>query len=239
MRRLAVIVACCGVFQLLTPAPAQAWYEWIDQLSGPGPFNGIDLQYRVACAQASNVAPAPAGTMPTNKPEEIRALNTFRGAAKAGAAIAGAGCLFEPQKSPVAWLNMKVARLWSKDNHLTYGKTATADRTVNLWEFEPSFAVFVDEARFMQLAVGMGWMRFSGDAFDSFWRHYWKPVELTVTPGARLARGNGLRAFSFTMGVKIIPEGFDATDFGAVRGTFHTEQDILTTVSATIDFSRF
>ena len=55
MRRLALVVVLCGAFQVLSPVPAQAWFEKIDQLSGPGPFWGWDLQFRFACVQDPNV----------------------------------------------------------------------------------------------------------------------------------------------------------------------------------------
>src|SRR5947199_90795 len=34
---------------VLVPAPAQAWFGWLDNLSGPGPFNGAEFDYKFLC----------------------------------------------------------------------------------------------------------------------------------------------------------------------------------------------
>ncbi len=39
----------CAAAELVAPAPAHAWFAWLDQLSGPGPFAGFDVQWRIAC----------------------------------------------------------------------------------------------------------------------------------------------------------------------------------------------
>jgi hypothetical protein len=38
-----------AVFLLIGPAPAQAWFGWLDDLSGPGPFWGQQYEVRLAC----------------------------------------------------------------------------------------------------------------------------------------------------------------------------------------------
>jgi ABC-type sugar transport system substrate-binding protein len=38
-----------AVFLLIGPAPAQAWFGWLDDLSGPGPFWGQQYEVRIAC----------------------------------------------------------------------------------------------------------------------------------------------------------------------------------------------
>jgi len=35
--------------QLLAPSPAHAWWGWLDNLSGPGPFNGLEFDYKILC----------------------------------------------------------------------------------------------------------------------------------------------------------------------------------------------
>ena len=43
MRRVTVIALCAVSFLIALPAPAHAWWDWLDELSGPGPFTGFDL----------------------------------------------------------------------------------------------------------------------------------------------------------------------------------------------------
>jgi hypothetical protein len=37
------------VFILIAPSPAQAWWGWLDELSGPGRFWGAEFDFRLAC----------------------------------------------------------------------------------------------------------------------------------------------------------------------------------------------
>jgi len=55
MRSFERSVVLCALILALTPAPAQAWFEWLDYLSGPGPFYGYKIDVRVWCSGA----PAP------------------------------------------------------------------------------------------------------------------------------------------------------------------------------------
>ena len=74
-------------------------------------------------------------------------------------------------------------------------------------------------------------------------RFYLRPITLTITPGARRSRkgaNNKLaRALSVSTGIFYMPKGFDAEDFGALPGTFHTDREVLATASITLDLSRF
>ena len=49
MRRVIVIALCALSFLVALPAPAHAWFFWLDEYSGPGPFLGFDVQWRIAC----------------------------------------------------------------------------------------------------------------------------------------------------------------------------------------------
>jgi hypothetical protein len=43
-------VVLCVLALVLTPARADAWFEWLDYLSGPGPWYGYKLDLRVWCS---------------------------------------------------------------------------------------------------------------------------------------------------------------------------------------------
>lgn len=49
MRWLERSVLLCLAMVVLTPAPAHAWFEWLDYLSGPGRFYGVKADVRVYC----------------------------------------------------------------------------------------------------------------------------------------------------------------------------------------------
>ena len=49
MRRAIVIVLAAVFLQLASPRPAAAWWDYIEQLSGPGPLRGVDVESRVVC----------------------------------------------------------------------------------------------------------------------------------------------------------------------------------------------
>jgi hypothetical protein len=48
MRRVLLALAVCLGFQLILPPPAQAWWGWWDQLSGPK-FWGVEIETRLVC----------------------------------------------------------------------------------------------------------------------------------------------------------------------------------------------
>jgi hypothetical protein len=63
MRHLFLAVAVCLGIQLILPAPAQAWWGWWDELSGAGPFQGLEIEARLACFGGATPHPARDGTL--------------------------------------------------------------------------------------------------------------------------------------------------------------------------------
>jgi hypothetical protein len=171
----------------------------------------------------------------------LRSLDNFKGKkTQVVAGILGAGCLNDHTAHPGSSLNFRIARYWSTDNHLQYASGVKAP-TVNLWQFEPSFSTFVDQQKMVELTMGVGVTALSGDGFNSMTRLYFRPVMLTLTPGGRLKRegfSRVTRALSVSTGLIYMPKGFDAEDFGAVPGTFHTDRELLLTASVLFDLSR-
>jgi hypothetical protein len=49
MRTFKTTLLLLTVFLLTVPAPAQAWFGWLDDLSGPGPFWGVEFDFRLVC----------------------------------------------------------------------------------------------------------------------------------------------------------------------------------------------
>ena len=63
MRRVVLAFAVCLGVQLIRPTPAQAWWGWWDELSGAGPFRGLEIEARVACFGEATPHPARDGTL--------------------------------------------------------------------------------------------------------------------------------------------------------------------------------
>ena len=49
MRRVIVTLVAILALQGAWPQPAHAWWDYIEQLSGPGPLRGFDIEARVRC----------------------------------------------------------------------------------------------------------------------------------------------------------------------------------------------
>jgi hypothetical protein len=97
-------------------------------------------------------------------------------------------------------------------------------------KFEPSLSMFADASKVVEITSGLGVVVVNGSGFDTFSHFYWTPVRATINVG----RGVGVR-----MGFVIMPKGFDAVDFGATPGTFHTDKEVLGTASLSVDLVRF
>ena len=50
MRSFKLTMVLCSLMLVLAPKPAHAWFELLDYLSGPGPFRGQKLDFRVWCS---------------------------------------------------------------------------------------------------------------------------------------------------------------------------------------------
>jgi hypothetical protein len=57
MRRLCFAFALVVFVQMLLPQRAEAWFGWLDELSGPGKFYGAQVDLRLACFGAREPVP--------------------------------------------------------------------------------------------------------------------------------------------------------------------------------------
>jgi len=211
-----VIATCCVVVQLAAPAPAQAWWEWLDQLSGPGPFMGWDVQLRLVCipeTRAGAIDISLDGITP-GKQRLARAL--------------GSGCLFDKRVNPMGSLNFAFGQVYSVRNELEYAPGFDKP-VVTMTKFEPSLSMFADASKRIEITSGLGVLVFHGSGFDTFAHYYWSPLRVTISIG----KGVGVR-----LGFVIMPKGFDDVDFGARPGTFHTDKEVLGTANVTVDLAR-
>src|SRR4051812_27962147 len=78
MRRFIVIGLCVSSFLITLPAHAHAWWYWMDEYTGPGPFTGFDVQWRLACLADPAVPALALQIVDTKRKEALRkALPAF------------------------------------------------------------------------------------------------------------------------------------------------------------------
>ena len=225
-----------AVFLLIAPAPAQAWWGWLDELSGPGPWTFIDVQYRILCLKDT----PPAGVASTSKSPGtsfLRSLDSFDRPVKLLAALSGVGCVLPGQWStmPKASLNFATGPFFAVANN---PRPAGAGHLA-MQKYEFSASTFLDQRKTFQANAGGGVLKGLGDS--DFNRGYWT-VSATIAPYAAVERAPGttslLRTITVNVGVVVVPNGFAAKDFGAT-GPFRSEHEVLKTISLTLDFSRY
>lgn len=199
MRRLRFVSVLVLLMSVLTPTSSHAWFiEWLDQLSGPGPFVGFKIDARALCW----VDPG----------------STQRAAGATGTEVAG---FWEPvcvrdgsrdrQRPDIdemrAYVSVEAVWASSSKNEL-FGSLRFDPRTeVDLFSFRP--ALMFRAFRAVDAGVAIGINRFSGPALTS--EFTWLSVQprVVITPFAN-SRSRVARAMEFRTDLVFIPQ--DARD---------------------------
>jgi len=219
MRRVTRALLLIGIIQLIVPAAAHAgWGGIIDGWSGPGPFWFVDWEGRLLCVNDGSQG----ALASVDSKKENRVV----------AALKNDGCLDNPLVRPQAWINVRVAYMHNIKNDLQYLGDKPAVQVV---AFEPSYTGVIGPKKFLQLSGGAGVMGIFVNG-SSLSRFYVKPAEGTFYPFAGSA--SLWKRFGIGVGVIILPTGFDATDFGAKPGTFHTDIEVQRYVTVAWEFAR-
>jgi hypothetical protein len=206
-----------------SPAPAHAqFWHWIDELSGPGPFQGPGFEWKLVCFGDQPDAPTRDG----------------RGSALA---ILGPGCLTRPvaPRARRGFVSLAFGLLNADENPLRYANPEQ-DRDVDLTYLEPT--IWWSPAIWVDTGVGAGIMWFSGPAFPSFRRVYFEPIRVNLKVLTLFGRMRSetppewLDAFSLRAAAVVIPRGFRAEDFGAIAGSFQTSREVLPSYAVAVDF---
>lgn len=224
---LQIRAASVGLLMMFVLYPARAdaiWggLEWLDKLSGPGPFTGLSVNSRVLCfARQRRDDPWVVKPVWGRYPDR-------------DAAIIAPPCRWvapseaEPEPYRFGYVDATVSVLWSKKNDLfgeaRYDQPAQA-RAVT---FRPG--VMLRAYSWLDAGAAVGWYRFSGDAFESFTRFTIHPVRVTVSPFRGAARG-----LKFPVEVVYFKTRFEAADFGA-PGNFVEQREFRMTVSAVWEY---
>jgi hypothetical protein len=252
------VVAIVGTLLLVCgqphPAHANIW-RWIDELSGPGPFTGYEIEWRVVCfgepaapLTAEQLAAIGRQEAPPG-PDEPEKKNPKAKAAAVAVGFLAPGCVID--RVPVggrrrASINVSFGWFASYNNHLRYDPPARdagdSALEVKLTSLESSF----DYRLFPGLDAGAGVAVyfFSGAKFDSFSRLTIEPLRFSLRPIAMAKSDSACLSsdepcWQRTLVVRasyfLIPKGFAAEDFGAVPGTYRTSRDKLFSVAIMAD----
>jgi hypothetical protein len=216
--RTSLLLVCFALWP--TVATAQwGWWEFLENLSGPGPFNGWNIEWRVVCFPDKS-SPKPAD----------QAASTPR-------FVTIPGCLFNPlgtDERRRGSINIAFGILEAEENNLRYADPAQDDE-VTLTSVKSS--LWWSPVRYIELGMSGGIFWFGGPAFESFWRVYFEPLQVDVKPLPWLLRSSkkSLEILSFRAGLVLIPRGFRAEDFGALPGTFKSSREVIPTVTFILD----
>ena len=191
MRRNRFVIVLVVMLSAIVPAPASAWgIEWLDELTGPGPFVGFKVDARALCWLSGQPNAAGATTVaPAWNPTCVRdGLRDGRGDAD----------------EMRAYLSVEAAWSSSAKNEM-FGRLRFDPRTeVDLFSFRP--AVMFRAFRWVDAGLAVGVNRFSGPALleNGF---TWVSVQPRVvfTPFAN-SQSRVARAMEFRTDVVFIPE---------------------------------
>ncbi len=227
MRRLFAIALFSACFQLGVPTSADAFWRFISEWSGPGPFNGVEIDWRVACfAESPSVSKDEAVDIEKQLPQGTDDGDAMR----VLEALIGSRCFVGPTRQRQASFNFAVGLFEAKNNPLEYA--GSVDTDVNMTKVEPSFVWRLQQNR-LDIGVGAGVFMFTGSAFTPFSRFFIEPVRVDWRP----FNGKGWDSIVFQAGVLIVPQGADARDFGAVPGTYHRDREFLYTLGVRLDLN--
>jgi hypothetical protein len=201
MRRLCAVLGASVVVLVAAPAPAGAWWEIIEQLSGPGPFKGWSIEARFACrVDPDDEGPAPA---------ELR----FVTAAEAAAGV----CKLQPGEVRRGSVDFGMRFVWN-DNDPRFAN----GEKINLTTFAPAITWNVIPNRrwdVVDYGVSAGVYWFTSTEFPSFKGAFVEPLRLEFHAPSTI-REEKWAFFVPRVRVAVLgfPAGFDTSRFAASPG---------------------
>jgi hypothetical protein len=218
--RIAATLLVC-LFGVSSLAHAD-FLDWIDELSGPGPFWGLSVDARLYCFGIDKSTPNATLGADADDVNKVCLVNRVQNSTLSN-------------KRTVVTFNMTAGIAWSKQNHLTYADGTT--HGVNLAWFEP--AVWVLPIPQVAVGASVGLDRFfsrDDNVFDAFSRGYVRPqVEIKPFDFPKGPHPASLRRLTLRLSAEIIPHSFDAKDFGAIAG-LNTNHEVLKSFAVVYDF---
>ena len=197
MRRTRVVVLLVLACSTFVPASASAWgIEWLDQLTGPGPFVGVRIDGRALCWLADDVLQGPGAAPPSRRVRPAWDPQCLRDGRSAGEFADNADEMR-------AYLSLEAAWLDSAKNEMFPTLRFDPRTEVRLFSFRP--ALMVRAFRWVDAGVAVGLNRFSGPALVSSFNWVSVQPRVVLTPFAN-SRSRVARALEYRLDVAYIPE---------------------------------
>jgi hypothetical protein len=199
MRRLRLPMLIAA-FMLVPQLAHAGWIDWLNRLSGPGPFTGIGEDFDLYCFDANgNRFPLCQGVV-LFRPDTARNINSVEDLRHV--------------------LSARTEFFWSTGDERFQDVAAGPfhDAGVRAWRITGLY-----QYRFgpdVQAGFGLGFMKFSGDGFDSFYRPTFTPVSVTIGLFGRF--NPKLKPVQLIFDETYITQGFTGLDFGNNVTSFNT-----------------
>ena len=206
------------------PSPASASImDWLDRLSGPGPFWGVDLDMQVNCPSRKEGSP----------PSGVKALAS-------AIVISCPNESFHTQH--FNWyLTTGLGFATSGKNKLNYGEASNTS-TKAIGTFKVGTAVDYTASRAFDLGVGAGVMYFYGPRFDNFARPYFQPLRLAIRPlllkdipRSRQTSNDPNGWLIVNLNVMVLLGTIDGSTFGAPADPWHVHNEFVPEIGVGLD----
>jgi hypothetical protein len=204
MRRIVMTVVCSVLLQWAMPSQAYAWWEFIEELSGPGRFYGWDIDLRLFCLN-DKFDPARAGDP------------TERVGPTVGAVVSA--CRVRTGYARRMAINVG-ARFLRADNNPRF---ANGER-IALTTLEPAVSFNLlskyPSRDFIDYGFGAGVYWFSSSEFPSFNGAFLEPVRVEFHPTTNMKQSHKWAAAIpvLRVGYLMFPGGFETASFAAAPG---------------------
>jgi hypothetical protein len=161
-------------------ATALGLLEWLDRLSGPGPFVIAGAAIPVGCYGVPNPTPGEAvpdvATDAARRPPAAAAFMPF---------ARGLDCRFADRNELRVYFAAEIGRAWSNENNLAYlPPRSHHEKAVDAWT--GVFTADVALNRLLSVGAGLGVIRFSPrnvpTLFEAFSKPVIQPFRFTVKP---------------------------------------------------------
>ena len=221
MRRTLFVLLCSAMVQVALVSPAFAWWDFFEQLSGPGKFYGWDLQGRVFCLVDEIPVKDDKGTTDDTKRDQIRprafvptTIGIITSTCRAEEVDKGKNIKYKQRLS----IDVAARFVWAEDNP----RFANGQR-ISLTTLEPVIWVALlnkfDNWDILSYGFGAGAYWFSSKEFPSFNGAFIEPIRFELHAPFNWRKHLWSAAIPrFQYGVAVFPAGFETAAFAASPG---------------------
>jgi hypothetical protein len=187
---------------------ARGFWGWLEELSGPGPFTGIFVTSVTVACQGGQATRL--GSCVETRRDVSAIRRTF--VIRIGIFDSGDGPRFSDLPETDAD-NQGMVRL-------------TSFTGLYLFRLHPS----------LDIGSGLGFVKLSGERFDSFYKFVLTPMNASFTPFAlKWPNSRYARLLRLELDNSFVPRGFTGADFNNARTKFDSGPEFLTRAAIVLD----